>query len=929
LPATTPTVYISTKPSPSALPEFHLAKVSAALLRGELDIANALISQATLEFAIEELTEWIVTTLKDTGADISMANEPLVAEIESRGLASRFPLRTPIHLGSVANPHAMTITHAISLPLREGNRFYYHTFGVAPIPSPPHLIMGQPWFREHCPEALEIINRFGFHDIHTQAACAQAMAQHGLLTPITTPGLTPTSSPPCSPPDSPALKPLALPPCKDPQTAFLAGGGNPLLAAIESEEHCRHEALEKHRACISVRIAIDRQLEEHAHTAYVRASATSGSADPGVRGLTGNKEGWLDTIPPEYRHLADTLFSDEAASELPPYRQGADCVINIREGQKLRASKLYDMSQEELKQLKSLLDLELERGFIRPSKSESSAPVFFVRDPSSGTRSGQLRLVIDYRDLNSKIELDEYPIPLTRTVMNDLAGADWITSMDVRSGFANLRVAPGSEKATAFKTFYGLFEYTVMPMGLATAPSIFQRFINSVLNPYLGIFCHAYLDDVVIYTKGTLEEHKAQVLKVLEALAENGLRLKPHKCKWFRKECDFLGFTVVVGKGVRMAEDKIQAIRDMEPPRNLGELRHFLGVAGFYDKFIPHYSDVTACLTALTRKDAAWNFDERCLSAFETIRNAIRDDVFLRAFDPTKPTRLSTDSSDEAYAGVMEQEYDGVWMPFLLFHHKFQAAEKNWDIHDKELYAIVHAFTKYRHFLAQTSSPVQVFTDHRNLSKFMFSTNLLKSHDGRLGRWWEILSQCNFEIQYLPGADNLLADFFSRYGFQASSELPERTLLPASRFSSKALADIKTWFKKSTDPNIRKLLETRFAEKSENQNSSPDPVPETTTAPVPGRPMDILINLKTPLQEGIQDLGALDDVELATYHGPSIRSALTAARSRLVPSSLTPRQAALAASCGLDRYAGCQLDILTKVSTNHRTTGDRRGLGAP
>jgi hypothetical protein len=916
----TPTISapVPLSPPQSSLPEFHLAKVSAALLKGELDIANALISQVTLEFANEELTEWKVTSLKDTGADISMSNESLVAEIESRGLTSRFSLRTPIRLGSIKDPHAMTITHAITLPIREGNKFYHHTFGIAPIPAPPHLIMGQPWFKEHCPEALDQINKFGYQEINTKATCAQTMVQHGLVNPVITPSLTPShsqsSSPENSAPPTPKLKPIALPPCKDPNTAFLAGGGNPLLAAIESEQFSRKEAQDKYATCLHISAEIDHLLENHRLNASVRASAATGSTDPGVRGLTGNKEGWLDTVPPEYRHFANTIFSDEAANELPPFRPGSDCVIKLREGQKLRSSKLYDMSQEELKQLKALLDLELQRGFIRPSKSESSAPVFFVRDPSSGTRSGQLRLVIDYRDLNGKIELDEYPIPLTRTVMNDLAGADWITSMDVRSGFANLRVAPGSEATTAFKTFYGLFEYTVMPMGLATAPSIFQRFINSVLNPYLGIFCHAYLDDVVIYTKGSLEQHKEQVSKVLEALSENGLRLKPHKCKWFRKECDFLGFTVTCGKGIRMASDKIQALRDMKAPRNVSELRHFLGVAGFYDKFVPHYSDTVACLTDLLKKDAPWDWSDPCRqAAFDKILAAIREDVYLRAFVPGKPVRFSTDSSDVAYAGVMEQEYEDGWYPFLLFHHKFRDAERHWDIHDKELFAIVHGFSQYRHYLAQTGHPVQVFTDHRNLAKFMFSTNLLKSHDGRLGRWWETLSQANFEIQYLPGKENLLPDFFSRYGYDASAAPPDKTLLPANRFSTKALADIESWFKKSSSSdNVRKRLEEKFA-KHQNQNSSPVPVPEPTKRAPP--------------------LGGQTAQTHETYRGsppePAVRCALTAPKTRLDWRSLSNREYTLAQAQNLIEYDGCPLDLCLPSTNNHRFGGDRRGLGCP
>jgi hypothetical protein len=899
------------------------AYVSAALLTGKLDIADAPISQVILEFVQHGLSEWKVSALKDTGADVDMVSKSLVDRLVNQGFVTPFKLDVPIQLGAIDVAHALTITHAVLLPIREGDMFYEHIFGIADIPSPPHLIMGQPWHQKFVPDALEIINKFGYTEISTREAHQQTKFQYGLP--------TPTNSPPLSPKLRPITpeKPILCPPCKDPITAFSAGGGNSLLAALESEDYRRKDLVQKHAACLRVQITIEHLLAEKEHTARVRAAAATGSNDPGVRGLTGNKEGWLDTIPEEYRIYADTIFSDNAANELPPFRPNSDCVINIREGQKLKASKLYDMSQEELTQLKALLDLELKRGFIRPSKSESSAPVFFVRDPSSGTRSGQLRLVVDYRDLNSKIKLDEYPIPMTRTIMNDLAGADWITSMDVRSGFSNLRMKPGSEAATAFKTFYGLFEYTVMPMGLATAPSIFQRFINSVLNPYLGIFCHAYLDDVVIYTKGSLEQHKEHVSKVLASLNENGLRLKPHKCKWFKRECDFLGFTVTCGKGVRMADDKIQGIRDIEPPRGVADLRSFLGVVGFYDKFIPHYSDITACLTNLTKKDVPWDWSPHCKEAFQKVLDAIRNDIYIRAFDWTKPIRLSTDASDAAYAGALEQEYEDGWKPFLLFHHKFKDAEKNWDIHDKELYAIYHAFSTYRHFLAQTAQPVQVFTDHRNLAKFMFSTNLLKSHDGRLGRWWETLSQYNFVINYLPGKDNILPDFLSRYGYDTSADLEPKILLPQNRFSSKALADIQSWFKKSdVTPNIRKLLEQKFATApdGENQISSPVPVPEPTpisqtparvpessSAPAPAGPNPV--RNSTPTNQG-QTTVTLTPPFPARDRIPSAKLSLT---------GLSPRSQKLAHSYKLHEYNG---NPLFEPSANHRTPGDHRGLGS-
>lgn len=274
------------------------------------------------------------------------------------------------------------------------------------------------------------------------------------------------------------------------------------------------------------------------------------------------------------------------------------------------------MSEEQLSVLKALLDNELQKGFIQESRSPVSSPGFFVTDPSSQSRGpGQLRLVVDYRRLNSKIALDEFPIPLSHEILGRLGKAAIFTKFDVRSGFANIRVKEGNEWLTAFKTPFGLFEYKVMPMGLATAPTIFQRFINSVLSPFLGKTCFAYLDDIIIISS-SVEEHTKHVTEILEALERNDLHLKPKKCAWEQTEVDFLGYTAVAGKGVRMSEDKMDAIRDMEPPKSKADVHSFNGIVNFYSKFIPHFADIMQPLYNLTKKNVefVWNQLSKLLS---------------------------------------------------------------------------------------------------------------------------------------------------------------------------------------------------------------------------------------------------------------------------------------------------------------------------
>jgi ribA/ribD-fused uncharacterized protein len=525
-----------------------------------------------------------------------------------------------------------------------------------------------------------------------------------------------------------------------------------------------------------------------------------------VNGLTGNAENWLESIPPQFRHFAATVFSDESAKVLPPSRPGLDCAIDLKEGETLSTCKIYDMSKEQLDTLKAILDEQLGKGFIKPSSSSASSPVFFVKDKGSASRGvEQLRLVVDYRSLNAKIVMDEYPIPLTRTVMQQLARSKVFTKFDVRAGFNNIRIRPGDEWKTAFKTFFGLFEYQVMPFGLATAPSTFQRFINSVLSPFLDRTCFAYLDDIIIFSDSQ-EQHDKDVAEILRALQQAELHLKPVKCVWSVPEVSFLGFTAVAGKGLRMSDDKLQGLREWTKPTTVKQVRMFLGTVNFYHDFVPHYSDIVSPLTNLTKKDKNFEWTAECDNAWARLMALLRNDVFLAAFDPTLPTILETDASDVAYAGVISQLSHGKYRPVLMFSHKFQDAETRYSVAEKELFAIVHAIKRYPHFL-HAKEPLRVYTDHRNLARFMHSTKLTS----RLGRWYDdmVSSGIDFQIQYRPGMENTVADALSRYQKDASEGNDAYApILPRHRFSDKALADIDLL----TKPELSKSTSRRAVE---------------------------------------------------------------------------------------------------------------------
>jgi hypothetical protein len=566
----------------------------------------------------------------------------------------------------------------------------------------------------------------------------------------------------------------------------------------------------------------------------------STQGDPGIRGLTGNKEGWQATIPPEFAAFTETVFSDKVLHQTAPPRPGFECTITLREGEVLTKHKPYELSENQLRNLKALLDNEEQAGVLQRSSAPHAMPGFFVTDPGSK----QERWVVDFREVNAKSKKDAYPLPRVNTIIERAAGAKVVSTLDISKAFGMIPMAAGSRELTAFTTPLGMYEYNAMPMGLANAPSIWQRFIDSILGEISHDFCFAYLDDILIVSK-THEEHLIHCKKVLEILQKHGLHVKPHKCQWFKESVDFLGFRIIAGKGVTMAADKLQGIREMAPPSRVKDLRMLLGVFGYNERFAKHYSDYTACMTDLLKKDAPWEWTERHEEAFRLLKERFMEGILLAGWNPERPIRMKTDSSDVAHAVWIEQpQDDGQWAPILLSSHKFKDAEKGWDGPDKELFAIVDAFKRYKKWLSQPKFPVEVYSDHRNLAKFMFTSNLLKSHDGRLGRWWEELSQANFEIQYTPGTENVEPDWLSRYNLPDSVDLESRQLLPAFRFSPKALADIDSWFRtKPTELNIRQKLERSFAGRekenkqmisllSEKLNDSSDPVPTPTDASV-------------------------------------------------------------------------------------------------
>ncbi|KAI1869633.1 uncharacterized protein JN550_005614 [Neoarthrinium moseri] len=459
-------------------------------------------------------------------------------------------------------------------------------------------------------------------------------------------------------------------------------------------------------------------------------------------------------IPEEYQDYAD-LFSGELKTGLPQHTQ-FDHEIPLKEGGKTHFMPTYRLRPEHEEALKEYLDENLRKGYIRPSTSEAGYPILFVPKKSKDGKT-KWRLCIDFRKLNENTIKNRYPLPLISDLRDKLHGAQWFTALDLPNAYGLIRIKKGEEWKTAFRTKYGHYEYLVMPFGLTNAPASFQSMINHVLREYLDKFVVVYLDDILIFSK-TLGEHKQHVRMILSKLQEANLLVNGEKSEFHQQKVTFVGYVVSPGE-IRMEDSKIAAVKAWPTPTNVSEVRSFLGLANYYRMFIHQFGKIGTPLTNLTKKDLPFRWTEVEQTAFDTLKKRITDEPVLKMADPDKPFEVETDASDYAIGGQLSQRDDNNKLhPVAFFSKKLNGPELNYQIHDKELMAVIEAFREWRHYLSGTTHKVKVFTDHKNLTSFLTNKELNK----RQIRWSEFLSEFNCEIIYRKGNENGRADALSR-----------------------------------------------------------------------------------------------------------------------------------------------------------------------
>ena len=493
-------------------------------------------------------------------------------------------------------------------------------------------------------------------------------------------------------------------------------------------------------------------------------SSPEKGTEPVVEGLDDKKS--LPMIPREYQDLSK-VFEDLKGPESLPDHQPWDCEIPLVEGKQVQYSRLYQLSTEQQKVLKAYIEDMLKRGLIRESKSPAGYPIIFV--PKSEKEE---RACVDFRQLNDITVKDRYPLPLISELQDQLREAKIFTKLDIKEAFHQVRMKEGEEWKTTFRTRYGSYEYLVMPFGLTNAPAVFQRLINNALREYLDVFVIAYLDDIIIYSKDPVE-HVEHVRKVLKKLLEWKLRVKLKKSEFHTTKTAFLGHVIEPGR-IGMDPRKVASIVEWPEPTTIKDVQSFLGLANYYRRFVEGYSQVVAPLLQLTHKDQRFEWTGECTQAFRDLKKRFTTAPILTLFKEEREVILETDASDYALSACLHQpDEKGRMHPVAFYSRKFQSAELNYDVHDKELLAIIEAFREWKAYLTGAEKEIQVITDHKNLLYFTTTKELSR----RQARWAEKLARFKFRISYRKGSENNRADALSRRPDYRQSEKFEHQLL--------------------------------------------------------------------------------------------------------------------------------------------------------
>ena len=407
----------------------------------------------------------------------------------------------------------------------------------------------------------------------------------------------------------------------------------------------------------------------------------------------------------------------------------------------------------------------LERaGIITKSISPWASPVVIVPKKSAPGEPPQRRMCVDFRKLNKtqpavhnmnggKGCISLVPLPKIDELYAKLQGYKIFSTLGFRSGYYHIGLSHSTKPKTAFViSGMGKYEFNRVPFGLAQAPAHFQKLINEVLTDCN--FTMGYLDDIIIFSK-TKEEHLEHLETIFNRLREAGLKLKLQKCSFFKKHIQYLGH-LISDEGIQPLPEKLESIAKMPIPKNAKQVKQFLGLVGYYRKFVPRFADISRILTKLTRKDQEFKWTLECDKCFHMLKDYLQEAPILRYPDPAASYTLYTDASKYAYAGVLTQRQDDTDHPVAYVSGLFRGSQLNWAALTKEAYAIYMSVKKLSFYL--DSARITVRSDHLPLKRFLEKNTL----NAKVNNWAVELESQKIDFVFIQGTKNMLANTLSR-----------------------------------------------------------------------------------------------------------------------------------------------------------------------
>jgi len=467
----------------------------------------------------------------------------------------------------------------------------------------------------------------------------------------------------------------------------------------------------------------------------------------------------IDELPTNIREQARKLFLDNievlalktddlGASKLYPHRIN---LISTAEPIKQRA---YRISKAQAIALKEIIIQLINNNLIEPSNSSWSFPVVLVPK-----KNKDWRMCVDYRQLNNLTIKDSYSLPLIDDILMLIGNnIQCLSTLDLFSGYHQIPMHPDDKDKTAFTTMYGNYNFRVMPFGLCNAPATFQREMNRIFLDLIGECMFVYIDDIIVFSKNT-EEHIKHLKLVFEILYKNGLKVNFEKCTFFKTEVVLLGH-ILSTKGISPVPEKVKVIVNWLPPKNITQLKSFLGAIGYYRKFIEKFAQTAKPLFQLLKKDIPFFWSLECNLSFSELKLKLTVAPILVPPDYSKPFIIRTDASREGLGGVLLQRYeDDVEKPIYFESRSLSNSEENYCITDLEGKAVYHCVKKFKAYIVGSKYITIVYTDHKPLVSIFGKREPTSS---RHLKWVTELSILNVKVMYQEGKKNVVADALSR-----------------------------------------------------------------------------------------------------------------------------------------------------------------------